>query len=39
MLIAQGAAQFRWWTGRTPSLALMRAAATERLAVLAREAA
>ncbi len=39
MLVAQGAAQFRWWTGRRPSVDLMRAAATERLAVLAREAA
>jgi 3-dehydroquinate dehydratase/shikimate dehydrogenase len=39
MLVAQAAAQFRWWTGREPSRDLMRARAAERLTAMALEAA
>jgi shikimate dehydrogenase len=34
MLVAQAAAQFRWWTGRDASQDLMRTCAARRLAAM-----
>jgi shikimate dehydrogenase/3-dehydroquinate dehydratase type I len=36
MLVAQGAEQFRWWTGVRPPVGIMREAALKRLAEFAR---
>ena len=37
MLVAQAREQFQWWTGTAPRAGVMRAAALERLAELARD--
>ena len=37
MLVAQAREQFHWWTGITPSAAVMREAAEERLSEFARD--
>jgi 3-dehydroquinate dehydratase/shikimate dehydrogenase len=37
MLVAQGAEQFRWWTGAKPPVGIMREAALKRLAEFVRD--